>query len=254
MKIQYYIIILLVISIFNCKNGFTEYQMYGQIRAEKYLRGQFIPSKNKSFILLNTVKIPTNNRKHYLRKEAASALLKLYKDFHKDHPKIPFKVISSTRNFYDQKAIWESKWNGKKLVDGQKLNKTIKDHLKRALVILKYSSMPGTSRHHWGTDFDLNSLNNSYFSKGEGKILYNWMKKNAHKYGFCQPYTSGRNRGYYEEKWHWSYLPLSKRFLYDWNKYYNDDEKFMKSLNFDGIKKSGELSPIYVNSINRNCM
>ncbi|NJK84501.1 MAG: M15 family metallopeptidase [Saprospiraceae bacterium] len=39
----------------------------------------------------------------------------------------------------------------------------------RALKILKYSSMPGTSRHHWGTDIDLNSFSNSYFEQGEGK-------------------------------------------------------------------------------------
>jgi hypothetical protein len=37
----------------------------------------------------------------------------------------------------------------------------------------------------------------------------------AYEYGFCQPYTSkseGRT-GYEEEKWHWSYLPLSKNLL-----------------------------------------
>jgi LAS superfamily LD-carboxypeptidase LdcB len=71
--------------------------------------------------------------------------------------------------------------------------------------------MPGTSRHHWGTDIDLNSLENSYFEVGEGLKVYQWLLQHAHEFGFCQPYTSkatGRT-GYEEEKWHWSYTPLS---------------------------------------------
>jgi len=51
--------------------------------------------------------------------------------------------------------------------------------------------MPGTSRHHWGTDVDLFSLDNKFFESGDGKIWYSWMVQNAAKYGFCQPYTAG---------------------------------------------------------------
>ena len=43
------------------------------------------------------------------------------------------------------------------------------DSISAVKEIMKYSSMPSTSRHHWGTDIDLNSLENSYFEKGEGK-------------------------------------------------------------------------------------
>jgi LAS superfamily LD-carboxypeptidase LdcB len=75
--------------------------------------------------------------------------------------------------------------------------------------------MPATSRHHWGTDMDLNSLDNSYFESGEGLKIYQWLTAHAADYGFCQPYTSksGGRTGYEEEKWHWSYLPLSGEFL-----------------------------------------
>ena len=78
--------------------------------------------------------------------------------------------------------------------------------------------MPGSSRHHWGTDMDFNSLENGYFETGEGLRLYKWLKLHAAEYGFCQPYTSkstGRT-GYEEEKWHWSFMPLSKIFLQDY--------------------------------------
>ena len=33
----------------------------------------------------------------------------------------------------------------------------------RALDLLRYSSMPGSSRHHWGTDVDVHSLDPETF-------------------------------------------------------------------------------------------
>ena len=72
--------------------------------------------------------------------------------------------------------------------------------------------MPGSSRHHWGTEIDLNAFDNSWFDSGKGKRVYDWLQQNAARFGFCQTYTS-KNRdgrtGYNEEKWHWSYVPLS---------------------------------------------
>ena len=111
--------------------------------------------------------------------------------------------------------------------------------------------MPGTSRHHWGTDFDINQLNNTYYTKGEGLIIYQWLKKNANKYGFAQPYTEQRTEGYKEEKWHWSYLPLAKIYLKEWNSAYNNNpDLFTEPGLFFGSEVSGHLSPKYVNSIN----
>ena len=68
-------------------------------------------------------------------------------------------IVSGTRNFKEQKAIWNRKWN-------RYNNLKSIDRIKK---ILEYSSMPSTSRHHWGTDLDLNNLNNSYFTSGKGK-------------------------------------------------------------------------------------
>ena len=75
--------------------------------------------------------------------------------------------------------------------------------------------MPGSSRHHWGTDIDLNAFENSWFESGEGLKLYNWLQANAANYGFCQVYTkkgNARPTGYEEEKWHWSFKPLASQF------------------------------------------
>src|SRR5690606_39172936 len=115
-----------------------------------------------------------------------------------------------TRNFQAQKKIWEDKWSGTRRIEsGENLAETTPDPTERARKILRYSSMPGSSRHHWGTDIDINNFENDWFTSGEGLKLYNWMKANAGTYGFCQPYSAGRPYGYLEERWHWSYMPVS---------------------------------------------
>ncbi len=49
--------------------------------------------------------------------------------------------------------------------------------------------MPQASRHHWGTDVDINSVEPEYFESGQGLKEYTWLQENAWKFGFCQPYT-----------------------------------------------------------------
>lgn len=219
-----------------------------------YVTGKFDPSKHKLFVSLDKSGIPVLNKGQYLRKEAAESLAQMLKDFTKENPKIKISIVSATRNFYSQKGIWEEKWTGLRKMEGIKSINDIKDPVKKGEFILQYSSMPGTSRHHWGTDFDINRLNNDYYTKGEGKIIYDWLVKNASKYGFAQPYTAGRETGYKEEKWHWSYLPLSKQFLKDWNRIYSEKQSdFRKEIQFKGSDKVGQLAPVYVNSINSEC-
>ena len=98
--------------------------------------------------------------------------------------------------------------------------------------------MPTTSRHHWGTDIDLNSLSNSYFEQGKGKKEYEWLIENANKYGFYQVYTSKENgrTGYNLEKWHWSYLPLASEYL----KFYNANITYKDISGFKGSEYSEE--------------
>lgn len=98
-------------------------------------------------------------------------------------------IISATRNFEAQKGIWEAKWTGERLVNDADISKTIPDPRQRALKILEYSSMPGSSRHHWGTDIDLNDLSDAHFQTGKGKKVYDWLRTHAQKFGFCQPYS-----------------------------------------------------------------
>ncbi len=248
---MYKIILFFVILLFS--TSLISSDIYGGLDPAKYLTGHFRPSKHKDFVKLSKHGIPTNNRAHYLRKETALALKKMIKSFNSDFPKIRIYVVSSTRNFNSQRYIWEAKWTGRRRVDGQRLNHSIRNKEKRALKILNFSSMPGTSRHHWGTDFDINSLENSYYKKGNGKIIYSWLKKNGYKYGFGQPYIAGRMKGYNEERWHWSYLPVAKRYLKDWNTFVEYGNVYFNRRSFKGAEISGNLAPIYVNSINSGC-
>ncbi len=173
-----------------------------------YLMGKFDPAADSNFIKIDLLYADREGR--FLHKETYSAFLKMYEAAKADG--INLKIISATRNFFDQKSIWEAKWTGQRKVSGMDLSKEMPDPKERALKILEYSSMPGTSRHHWGSDIDLNDLENAYFEEGEGLKVYQWLLDNASKYGFCQPYTpkgAKRPNGYNEEKWHWSYLPIA---------------------------------------------
>ncbi|MBN1500300.1 MAG: M15 family metallopeptidase [Spirochaetes bacterium] len=238
-----------------CQSDNTSLRLYGSLNAQNYVSGRFNPSQSPLFSSVADSGIETGGKTQFLRIETIAALVKMNAAFKKDNPGLSILVISSTRNFYDQRSIWEAKWNGSRPVDGININKLNLSPYEKGLKILKYSSMPGTSRHHWGTDFDINSLENSYFSKGKGLVLYKWMTENASDFGFYQPYTAGRNAGYEEEKWHWSYLPLSKYFYQDWMKFYKSNNRFIiENESYSGAEELYSLAPVYVSSINPECI
>lgn len=198
------------------------------------LLGKFDYKKDSSFVIISK---KLSSKEIYINKVVNDSFLKMAKNAKKDG--ITLIVVSGTRNFIEQKRIWERKWS----------NLTQLSPVNKALKILEYSSMPSTSRHHWGTDIDLINLNNSYFNKGKGLEEYKWLSNNANKYGFFQVYTNkneGRT-GYNMEKWHWSFKPLSDRYL----------ELYLKNINYldiNGFKGSDIAKEIdvinkYVNGI-----
>lgn len=163
-------------------------------------------------------------------------------------------IVSAMRTFDHQKRIWENKWNGRQVLDGGILAPSIGDPVERAREILRFSAMPGTSRHHWGTDIDLNALQNSYFASGTGKRVYDWLQENAASFGFCQPYTAvgpGRPAGYEEEKWHWSYLPVASAYL----RAFEAGVTYADIAGFDGWETARQLGVIenYVLGIAPEC-
>ena len=214
--------------------------------------GKFDPATHDLFVKLDTPYASGSDM--YLRKETYNAFKKMHHSAKKRGIKLVIR--SATRNFEAQKSIWEDKWTGNRTIeDGTKANEKYPDPQKRALKILEYSSMPGSSRHHWGTDIDINMFENKYFESGEGLTVYTWLNKHADQFGFCQPYTEKSEAeprtGYNEEKWHWTYLPLSQKLASDCKAHLKNEmiEGFL------GAKTASKINIVdkYVLGINQHC-
>ena len=201
---------------------------------KKFVLGKFNYRNNEAFV---KVKSAHSSKTIYLQKETYKYLVEMFAAAKKAG--VHLKVLSGTRNFYEQKAIWERKWEKYKKLEP----------LERSKKILEYSSMPTTSRHHWGTDVDLNNFENAYFETGKGLKEYQWLITNANDFGFYQVYTSKKNgrTGYKEEKWHWTYLPLAKKYL----SYYNKNITYEDINGFKGANLAIENQMIvnYVNGV-----
>lgn len=208
--------------------------------SKEYLLGKFDPAHHPDFAAVGSPY--TDKPNMLLRKESFEAFKKMWAGAQKDG--ITLRIVSATRSFVQQKSIWEEKWG--------RFAKDAPAPLDRALKILEYSSMPGSSRHHWGTDVDLNDLNNSAFEAGgKQEKVYQWLVAHASEYGFCQPYTAGRTEGYHEEKWHWSYTPLSKPFL----EQYKESIRNEDIQGFLGANLAVQIGAVehYVSGINLQC-
>jgi LAS superfamily LD-carboxypeptidase LdcB len=205
------------------------------------LTGRFDYTKDKDFV---KVADEYCTKPSYMHKEAYTKFVEMHKAAKKEG--VTLKVISGTRNFNEQCGIWNRKWE-KYIAQ--------KDSIETMKTILTYSSMPSTSRHHWGTDIDINSLENSYFESGKGLKEYKWLCENAAKYGFCQVYTSkkdSKRTGYEMEKWHWSYLPVATINLQAYNKLITyADVKGFKGAHLANKVKAKEH---YVNGIDSFCI
>lgn len=214
-----------------------------------FVLGKIEYSQHSEFV---KIPVPYANREGmYMRKEALEAFIRMQEAAKADG--VGLVIISAGRNFNHQKRIWEAKWNGSRKVGGKDLSQAIPDPAARAKEILKFSSMPGTSRHHWGTDIDINSLSPAYFNAGKGKKEYEWLRDHGSEYGFCQVYSEKgeeRTYGYEEEKWHWSYVPIASKYT----QYYMQNMGQRDISGFDGsdaLPCSEVLK--YVNGIASEC-
>jgi LAS superfamily LD-carboxypeptidase LdcB len=262
-------------------------KLYGNIDPVRYLKGDFNPSKytvsnsQPQFVRLNpkvyTIdgrsvipRLKNSNGKYqyraqYLRKEAADQLLKIVKEIEANpsiskQAKKTFMIVSATRNYeYQKDYIWDPKMKGRRKVEydnnrPQKLPSYMSND-EKGNKILQQSSMPGTSRHHWGTDIDLISTNKHDFDPKDKRFdahkyeMFKWLNDNAKNYGFDRPYTSRASRsgkGYDEERWHFSYEPLADSMKKDWNELIGSN---LTHLDFKGAKDNAHKAHACVNSV-----
>lgn len=136
---------------------------------------------------------------------------------------------SSFRSFDRQLAIWNGKFDGKRpLLDAnsQPLDAQTLSEPERINAILHWSALPGTSRHHWGTDVDIydpsllpegSKLKLEPWEYEEGGYFYplsQWLAENMQHFGFYLPFAqhthgAALNKGVAIEPWHMSYRPLA---------------------------------------------
>lgn len=217
-----------------------------------YLTGKFDPTQREDFVLIPSL-YTRGPGKMYMRKEALEAYLAMEQKAKKDG--IELRIASATRNFDYQKELWNKKWSGTTLVDNQDLSESIQSGEDRFEKILEYSATPGISRHHWGTEIDINAATPEYFETATGKKVYEWLAVNAPSFGFCQTYNKKdeiRKTGYNEEKWHWSYLPLAKNFLQEYKNLIKEED--IKGFFGDAYAINFDLINDYVLSINPDCL
>jgi LAS superfamily LD-carboxypeptidase LdcB len=132
-------------------------------------------------------------------------------------------IVSSFRDFSRQSGIWNRKFRGEQAVfdrAGAALDVGAMSAPERVRAILIWSALPGASRHHWGTDFDvydraavapdyrLQLTVAEYTGAGPFVRLNEWLGANLGNYGFFRPYRTDRG-GVSPEPWHLSYAPLS---------------------------------------------
>src|SRR5262245_24522134 len=136
---------------------------------------------------------------------------------------IDLVIASSFRDFERQAAIWNAKFRGDRpLLDrqGRPLETAKLDERARVDAILLWSALPGASRHHWGTDFDVFDQSavepghrvqltvEEFTGSGPFADLNDWLGLHLARFGLFRPYTTDRG-GVHPEPWHLSYAPVS---------------------------------------------
>ncbi len=136
------------------------------------------------------------------------------------------RVLSGFRSFGRQLAIWNGKAAGERPVldeRGRPIDLAGLSERELALAILRWSALPGASRHHWGTDLDVYDeaarpegyevelLPEEVEPGGMFGPLHAWLDERiaaGEAEGFARPYDEDRG-GVAPERWHLSFAPLA---------------------------------------------
>lgn len=137
---------------------------------------------------LITIDNKYSNENKLLRKEAAKAFEKLSYDASKSNYRIV--AVSAYRSYDYQKDLFNHYVKTKGL-----------DYA------LRCSAKAGFSEHQTGLSIDVEGSNRDY-DNFEDSNEFEWMTKNAHKYGFIIRYPKGKEKvtGFKYEPWHYRYV------------------------------------------------
>ncbi|MDO4627254.1 MAG: M15 family metallopeptidase [Pasteurellaceae bacterium] len=165
------------------------------------------------------------SQQHCLQSEALSAFQALQQTA--KQAGFNLQPASSFRDFQRQQAIWNGKFTGERKVhddQGKPLDLSLFDDWQKCQAILRWSAMPGASRHHWGTEIDifdpdLLPANQAlqlepweYEKGGYFAELSQWLQQHLPKFDFGLPFMTMSERiKIGREPWHISYLPLAEQ-------------------------------------------
>ena len=134
---------------------------------------------------------------------------------------------SSFRDFTRQKWIWDNKFNGIRKVhndQGENINLSLLNEWQKCLAILRWSALPGASRHHWGTEIDVfdpdllpkgQSLQlepQEYQQNGYFAPLVEFLQQHLSDFDFYLPFLElPQDKKVGVEPWHISYRPIAEK-------------------------------------------
>lgn len=136
------------------------------------------------------------------------------------------RILSCFRGFDRQRSIWNRKVRGELAVLNSNAERIDIEQLspeELVYAILRWSALPGASRHHWGTDIDvyderarpagyeIELVPEEVEAGGMFAPLHEWLDERiaaGTAHGFFRPYDRNRG-GVAPERWHLSHAPVA---------------------------------------------
>jgi len=182
---------------------------------------------------------------HPVHRDVLAPLLRFQEDAAAEG--IDLRLVSGFRDFETQLCIWNAKASGSRPVlgdDSKPLDLSTLSEKELMFAILRWSALPGGSRHHWGTDIDvydaaalpegceIQLVPEEYAPGGPFEKLGRWLEENCGQgsaEGFFRPYCEDRG-GVAVEPWHLSHAPTAG--------------SFEETLCLDTLRRALEPSPM----------
>lgn len=108
-------------------------------------------------------------------------------------------VVSGYRSYNEQLELLEEKYDG--YIHQGYSKREAKE------LATQWVALPGTSEHQLGIAVDINPD----YSVSDGEGVYEWLRDNAHRYGFIRRYPENKSHitGINNEPWHYRYVGKS---------------------------------------------
>ena len=185
--------------------------------------------------------VPTGNADHHLctPAEARSIGARVHQEVGEPFRRLKheartagfdLRILSGYRSFDQQLSIWNWKASGQLAVldaDAAPVDVEALSEPELVFSILRWSALPGASRHHWGTDLDvydaaatpegyeIELIPQEVNAGGMFGPLHQWLDERIAadgSFGFFRPYDEDR-QGVAPERWHLSYAPVAAAYL-----------------------------------------